>query len=273
MQIAAGMCISQLLQDFMLGGPPVADLSSQADKLLHNERLEVFEYFGTFSRTLVSMFEITTANWAPSCRLLVKNVNEWYSLFFVIYRCCVCFAVIRVIGAVFITETMRVVAANDDVAAMRKKKEKTMQMKKLQAMFFELDESGDGSLNHDEFLNLIHDPKMKVTASALEIDTSELEELFHILADEDGEIGIDDFIKSLMGIQGVATRLAQFKLLKYSSHRFETLSSTLANMTDKLDALLAAPVRNGMQSKSILDSGLDLHSGRFSSWTDLHCVI
>ena len=27
------------------------------------------------------------ANWAPPCRVLVENVSEWFSIFFLIYRC------------------------------------------------------------------------------------------------------------------------------------------------------------------------------------------
>eukprot|EP00971_Amphidinium_carterae_P219129 4349964-Amphidinium_carterae.2 len=40
------------------------------------ERLEVYLYFGTFSRALLSMFELTMANWPPICRLLMENVSE-----------------------------------------------------------------------------------------------------------------------------------------------------------------------------------------------------
>ena len=32
-------------------------------------------------------FEILFANWGPPCRVLVENVNEWFSLFFLLYRC------------------------------------------------------------------------------------------------------------------------------------------------------------------------------------------
>lgn len=48
---------------------------------------QVFLYYGTFSRTTLSMFEILFANWAPACRVLVENVSEWFSLFFLAYRC------------------------------------------------------------------------------------------------------------------------------------------------------------------------------------------
>ena len=37
--------------------------------------------------------EILFANWSPPCRVLVDNVSEWFSIFFLVYRCIIGFAV------------------------------------------------------------------------------------------------------------------------------------------------------------------------------------
>ena len=47
---------------------------------------DVFRYYGTFSRTFLTMFEILFANWGPPCRVLVENFSEWFSVFFLTYR-------------------------------------------------------------------------------------------------------------------------------------------------------------------------------------------
>ena len=44
--------------------------------------------------------EVIFANWPIPCRLLVDYVDEWFSLYFIIYRCVVGFCVLNVIGAV-----------------------------------------------------------------------------------------------------------------------------------------------------------------------------
>ena len=54
---------------------------------------QVFLHYGTFTRTFLSMFEILFANWSPPCRVLVENVSEWFSVFFLLYRCVLGFAV------------------------------------------------------------------------------------------------------------------------------------------------------------------------------------
>jgi len=46
------------------------------------ERLQVFKFYGTFARSMLTMFEITLGNWMPPCRALVENVSEWWMLLF-----------------------------------------------------------------------------------------------------------------------------------------------------------------------------------------------
>ena len=90
LQVLVGLCMCNTLVDFMSNEDyPEAD------------RHRVFEYFGTFERAMITMFEISTANWVPSCRFLMDKVSLWYGLFFMAYRCMLMFAVVRVISAVF----------------------------------------------------------------------------------------------------------------------------------------------------------------------------
>ena len=42
------------------------------------------------------LLEVMFANWAPSCRALVENVSEWFSVFFLFYRCVIGVALINV---------------------------------------------------------------------------------------------------------------------------------------------------------------------------------
>lgn len=35
---------------------------------------------------VLTMFEILFANWSPPCRVLVDNLSEWFSIFFLLYR-------------------------------------------------------------------------------------------------------------------------------------------------------------------------------------------
>lgn len=72
-----------------------------------SEKLEVFEYFGTTARVMLTMFELTLANWPTAARILQENVTEWYSIFSVAYKLIVGFAAVGIINGVFMQETFK----------------------------------------------------------------------------------------------------------------------------------------------------------------------
>eukprot|EP00435_Cladocopium_sp_Y103_P055379 s404_g18.t1 len=141
-QCSAGMTISYMLSDFMV-----------TDDGNEEARFQVYRYYGTFSKrhgrdrrrwTLLTMFEVLFANWAPACRVLIDNaswqllgvaagnlgiVSEWYSVAFIVYRllvsmggegCFVGFAVLNVVNAVFVQSTMKVALADEEIISNEK---------------------------------------------------------------------------------------------------------------------------------------------------------
>ena len=83
-QCIAGMILSALVREY---------LNDDTKPLVI--RQQVWDYYGTFTRTFLTMFEILFANWGPPCRVLVDFVDEAFSLFFLVYRCMIGFAVLN----------------------------------------------------------------------------------------------------------------------------------------------------------------------------------
>jgi len=193
-----------------------------------SERIEVFTYYGTFTRSLLTTFEIMLANWAPACRVLVKNVSEWYSLFFLVYRCIIGFAVLNVINAVFIQTTLKVAQADKDVMIMQKQRAQEDFTRKLKSLFFELDTSGDGMVTLDEFKTMLSQPTIRAWMGALEIDTHDMEGLFLLIDDGNGQISLAEFLMGISRIKGSAK----------SIDMAHTLAS-LKRLDHKLTALIA----------------------------------
>jgi len=183
-----------------------------ASRDLQSRRM-VFEYFGTFTRTFVTMFEISLGNWVPVCRTLMEEVSEWFGLFFISYSCALCFAVVNVLRAVFIAETGRIAASDDRIAMMRKEQSKQMLAHKLQVIFEELDESGDGLLNQREFKQLT-DSVMRKYLSTLDVDIDDVKQLFKILDDGDGNISCEEFCKGILMVKGQAKSIDMIKVAK-----------------------------------------------------------
>eukprot|EP00928_Gymnodinium_smaydae_P033990 TRINITY_DN24194_c0_g1_i1.p1 TRINITY_DN24194_c0_g1~~TRINITY_DN24194_c0_g1_i1.p1 ORF type:complete len:624 (-),score=114.99 TRINITY_DN24194_c0_g1_i1:125-1960(-) len=203
LQVAVGLLLGQFLDEFIV------------DKAAFDfdTRLKAFSYFGTFSKTILTMAEITFANWVPVCRFLVESVGESFALFFIFYRCMVCFAVVRVIAAVFVAETNRIAAADGDLLIRRKEKFKVEQLQKIRNMFMQLDANGNGVLSATEFQSLVEDPKFKPVVAALDVDKNDVMELFHALDGGDGEISVDEFVGGLLRIKGGSRGLDIVKLL------------------------------------------------------------
>eukprot|EP00747_Dinoflagellata_sp_TGD_P113857 gnl/TRDRNA2_/TRDRNA2_171808_c7_seq5.p1 gnl/TRDRNA2_/TRDRNA2_171808_c7~~gnl/TRDRNA2_/TRDRNA2_171808_c7_seq5.p1 ORF type:complete len:235 (-),score=59.26 gnl/TRDRNA2_/TRDRNA2_171808_c7_seq5:131-835(-) len=197
-------------------------------------RQDVFALFGTYTNALLTMFEITLGNWVVACRVLYTGVSQWYGGFIVVYRCCLMFAVLKVITAVFIAETVRCAASDDEVAFMKKRKEKQMYCKKMHTIFKELDTSGDGALSRAEFEPMISDEAVQTLLQTLEIDTHDLALLFDILDSGNGLIGFDEFTAGMSLVRGPAKSMDVLKLLTMTS-KIETKITQLTSMLSTLD--------------------------------------
>jgi len=194
-----------------------------------SSRRKVFEYFGTFRRTFVTMYEISLSNWTKSMRVLMNEVDEWWGLFYVLYQCCCCFAVIRVIQAVFIAETNRVVAADDEIAVARKLNDREKLLLSMQEFFAAVDSSGDGCITKDELAEIGKDDVLKSWLAVLEVKANDLDELFALLDDGDGKVHFEEFVKCLSNLRGPAQSFDVNRLLVYSRRQEEQLGLLLAS--------------------------------------------
>lgn len=224
-QCVAGIIVSLLAQSYM-----------QDDQVDPEARRLVFRYYGTFTRTFLTMFEILFANWAPACRILVET-NEWFTLFFLIYRCVIGFAVLNVVNAVFVQQTLKTASSDEELQFRQKQIEVDRYTRKVRQFFKTIDESGDGSITFDEFSQLVESPKLKFWVSQLELEYHDLLSLFEMMDDGDGEITLDEFIEGAARLKGSAKSIDIWRL--------ETKLEVL------LSAILAKTSQQGDQSVNL----------------------
>jgi len=193
-QIVGGMFLHQILLPFMFD----SDFSATEDS--H----KVFKYFGTFSKTMATMFEITFANWVPSCRTLMDLVDERFILFYIFYRCLLCFAILRVIAAVFIAETNRLVGQDIELNIKKRAKALKLRSDELKEIFAECDSSGNGCLSLEEFKSAFADPVIKQWAGTMDIETDHIEETFELMQRAQEEVNIADFLDCIAKMKHTA---------------------------------------------------------------------
>jgi len=165
MLLTAAILINQVLH---------ATYFSDASQPLETRRL-IYEYFGSCTRSLFSVFEITMANWPQASRLLAEHVSEWFMVVCLTHKLIVGFAVIGVINGVFIQETFKVASSDDDIMVRSKRKAMSMHRKRMNLLFQILDESGDGRINFDEFTIIATNPTVKAWLSSMELDPDDLD--------------------------------------------------------------------------------------------------
>mmetsp|Transcript_36046 Transcript_36046/g.92858 ORF Transcript_36046/g.92858 Transcript_36046/m.92858 type:complete len:534 (-) Transcript_36046:191-1792(-) len=86
------------------------------------KRVAVYNYYGTFTKTMITMFEITHVNYSRASRVLQDNISENFAWFFAVYRMVVSFAILQVIRAVFIQQTLQVANFEEHAKAVAEKK-------------------------------------------------------------------------------------------------------------------------------------------------------
>ncbi|CAK9053878.1 unnamed protein product [Durusdinium trenchii] len=216
-QCVAGMTLSTLCQDYI--EDPLGPFEI---------REEVFRYYGTWTRTMLSMFEILFANWGPPCRILVDHVHEAFSIFFLVYRCVLGFAVLNVVNAVFVQQTLRTANSDEDLAFREKQRDIASYTRKIRKLFQTMDTSGDGTINYEEFSKLVSDPKLNFWIGQLELEYHDLMSLFEFLDNGDGEITFSEFIEGATRLRGQAKALDIWRMETKVEVLFEEVLNILA---------------------------------------------
>jgi len=168
-------------------------------------RVWVNRYYGTSSKATWTMFEVTfSGGWPNYVRTLVEDVSPFYAGFFAVYISAVVFATIRIITAIFLKETLQVAANDTDMMIEERMREKAEYGQKLEELFKEADQSGDGTISRDEFEVLLDNPRVKTYMGILGLDIHETSSLFRLLDDGDGAITYEEFVSGVLRMKGQA---------------------------------------------------------------------
>lgn len=202
------------------------------DPLVDEEkRRQVFKYFGTFTRSMLSMFEVTLGNWIPITRALLEGVSEWYMGFFIIYKVSVSFAVVKVITGVFMHETFKVAQNDDDLMVVSQTRQQEKHRNKMMALMAECDDSGDGTLDKDEFIAIMTEMPVKTWLSAMELRVEDPVALFELLDNDPLAPGIitgDELASGVSRLKGPARALDMALITKEVGLMRTQLESILA---------------------------------------------
>eukprot|EP00913_Durusdinium_trenchii_P009976 g9362.t1 len=220
------LIMGNLLQVYIVG---------EEDVGTEEDRIWVWHYYGTATRSLWTLYEITFAgNWPTRARPVMEKVSQMFVIFFFAYVTVIVFAVLRVISAVFLKA---------------RRGERVEYIKRLESVFRALDEHGDGMITQERLQQMLQNPKVQAYFRTLDVDVTETSALFHLLDDGDGQVTLDEFIDGILKCKGPARAIDQVAMhsdLKQLDRKIsKVLRALRASKPSKKDGDFEAPGRAG----------------------------
>jgi len=208
------------------------------------ERTELFKYFGTFTRSIMTITELTFGNFIPVCRFLTENIGEGFGHAILIYKVTVGFSMLSVITGVFLHETFKAAASDDDLMVVQKKRAQQKHEKKMMHLFQAANPTYDSCINRAEFARIFEDQTLKTWLSAQDVEVKDVHLLFDLMDSGEHLLSLEDLIQGIARLKGTARSLDLIGLMHVTSHLFShvskndaNLNATLAKLEAKLDSV------------------------------------
>eukprot|EP00441_Pelagodinium_beii_P025890 CAMPEP_0197677246 /NCGR_PEP_ID=MMETSP1338-20131121/88090_1 /TAXON_ID=43686 ORGANISM="Pelagodinium beii, Strain RCC1491" /NCGR_SAMPLE_ID=MMETSP1338 /ASSEMBLY_ACC=CAM_ASM_000754 /LENGTH=222 /DNA_ID=CAMNT_0043258043 /DNA_START=44 /DNA_END=712 /DNA_ORIENTATION=+ len=205
-------------------------------------RIWLNQTYGDFFKSLYTVYEITfSGGWPNYTRPVIEKASPLYAIIFLTYVTVVVFAVIRIVTALFIKETLMCAANNAELAMEDKRRAGEDYRRRLEEFFHSVDGDGDGNLTDEEFLEALQLPGVQAYLNVLDINMKELAHLFQLLDDGDGVITINEFCTGITHLKGQA-RALDITLLHHEALKIQTECSRLKDGMEYLAKSLGCPL-------------------------------
>lgn len=204
---ASAFLWSMLLAGIIMlsGGIFMATVTSE---FILNDALEMatrewlYRYYGSAGRATYTMFEITfSGGWPNYARPTVEDCSVLFLLFWIVYILGVTFAMVRVIAALFLKQTMQVAGQEKEKMAIESIRTKEAFENKLAAFLEEMDTSGDGMLSRDEFNELLDNADLSLMLHQAGLEEFEVVGIFELWDEGKGEVSMQDFLEGAVRLK------------------------------------------------------------------------
>lgn len=140
-------------------------------------------------------------------------MNFGYFFFFYAYVWVVTFALVRVISAIFLKQTLAAASSDQELVMAERLQKRDKDVARLQELFNEADKDGGGYVSLKELSVVLEDPRVRHWLASLDLDIPEIDGLFRLLDNGDGCISCDEFLSGIMKARGGAKAIDLVTLL------------------------------------------------------------
>lgn len=175
------------------------------DQIELKSRIWLYERFGNLVRASYSMLEVTfTSGWITYARPLIWDISFIYVWLMLPYVICVNFAVMKVVSALFLKQTLAVAAKDEEKKRIALQEERKRFASELEEFFVDADTSKNGAISIEEFETMLSHDNVLEHFADLGLEIEEAVTLFTMLAQEDGEADYDEFVKACLKMRNGA---------------------------------------------------------------------
>jgi len=213
----------------------------------------VYRHYGTASRAAWTVLEATlSGGWPNYARLLVMEVSPLWALWWFFYVFVVIFAVIRVMGALFLTASMKAANDDEDMQALIRFKDYKKCGRQLREVFrsseplqeldslanlsaeeqAEVDEARKTSILKDDLNYILSRPQSIYRLNNFGFETVEFRLLFEILSRGHDTVEWSAFLKSAIRLKGGVKAIDIVEIL----HEVEHLKASMKGIEQDLRA-------------------------------------
>eukprot|EP00931_Biecheleriopsis_adriatica_P031288 TRINITY_DN18367_c0_g1_i1.p1 TRINITY_DN18367_c0_g1~~TRINITY_DN18367_c0_g1_i1.p1 ORF type:complete len:517 (+),score=79.09 TRINITY_DN18367_c0_g1_i1:69-1619(+) len=179
------------------------------------------EYFGDVVLSMLSLFQLMTLDsWTGFARPLME-VQVWVAGFFLIFIAVAVFVMLNLVTAVIVENAFSDSKVEEKEIALRLEREKEEELEDLKQFFMQIDLDGSGSLTKSELFGAVKIKKVRQKLRALDIMPKDIDELWDILDDGNGELDADEFVHGIRRLRGEAKAKDVLRLYK-ELRSFET---------------------------------------------------
>mmetsp|Transcript_130181 Transcript_130181/g.324598 ORF Transcript_130181/g.324598 Transcript_130181/m.324598 type:complete len:515 (+) Transcript_130181:139-1683(+) len=169
------------------------------------DNASVQELFGDVPKSMLTLFQVMTLDsWSSLCRPIMVGSQVWIGVFFIVFITVAQFVLMNLVTAVIVENAFSDSKTEDEELAQRIAREKEKELEELTVIFKQLDEDGSGMLTREELNNASKKRKVRQKLRAIDVLPKDIDELWEILDDGDGELSAEEFVSGLQRLRGEA---------------------------------------------------------------------
>mmetsp|Transcript_33072 Transcript_33072/g.76423 ORF Transcript_33072/g.76423 Transcript_33072/m.76423 type:complete len:606 (-) Transcript_33072:115-1932(-) len=167
------------------------------------------EYFGSMVRTMYTLFQvITLESWSQVFARPIINVQPAFFFVFLFFLFLTTFGILNIIVGVIVENTLNAAKQNADLQERRLQRQLRQELESIRILFEDADSDGSGTLEVEEFVEILADETIQHTLTRMEIPVEDPRTLFEILDPQStGSISFPIFAQGVLKVKGPPTQL------------------------------------------------------------------